>query len=77
LPDAGRSGHQAAGVSSLNSKAEIRNSKFETREGYWLKTEQPGLGVEVNEEEARKHPFQPEAMPTTSIRAADGAILDW
>ena len=54
----------------------VRHS-LETREGYWLKTEQPGLGVEVNEEEARKHPFQPEAMPTTSIRAADGAILDW
>jgi len=54
----------------------VRHS-LETREGYWLKTEQPGLGVEVNEEEARKHPFQQEAMPTTSIRAADGAILDW
>jgi len=54
----------------------VRHS-LETREGYWLMTEQPGLGVEVNEEEARKHPFQQEAMPVTSIRARDGAILDW
>jgi len=54
----------------------VRHS-LETRDGYWLKTEQPGLGVEVNEEEARKHPFHQEPMPTTSIRAADGAILDW
>jgi galactonate dehydratase len=54
----------------------VRHS-LETRDGYWLKTDQPGLGVEVNEEEARKHPFQQEAMPTTTIRARDGAILDW
>jgi len=54
----------------------VRHS-LETREGYWLKTEDPGLGVEVNEEEARKHPFRQEVMPATSIRAGDGAILDW
>jgi galactonate dehydratase len=54
----------------------VRHS-LETRAGYWLKTEQPGLGVEVNEEEAAKHPFQQEVMPPTSVRAGDGAILDW
>jgi len=56
---------------------EVVRHALETRDGYWLKSEQPGLGVEINEEEARKHPFQQELMPTTSIRAADGAILDW
>ena len=54
----------------------VRHS-LTTRNGYWLKTEQPGLGLEVSEDEAPKHPFRQEAMPATSIRAADGAILDW
>jgi galactonate dehydratase len=50
---------------------------LETRDGYWLKTEQPGLGVEVNEAQAAKHPFQQEVMHPMTIRAADGAVLDW
>jgi L-alanine-DL-glutamate epimerase-like enolase superfamily enzyme len=54
----------------------VRHS-LETREGYGLKTDEPGLGVEVNEEGAAKHPFQQEVMPPTSLRAGDGAILDW
>lgn len=54
----------------------VRHS-LETRDGYWLKTEKPGLGVEVNEKEAAKHPFRQEVMLPTTIRAADGAILDW
>lgn len=54
----------------------VRHS-LETREGYWLKTEEPGFGVEVNEEEAAKHPLQQEVTPPSSIRAGDGAILDW
>jgi galactonate dehydratase len=54
----------------------VRHS-LETREGYWLKTDVPGLGVEVNEQEAAKHPFQQEVIHSTTIRAADGAILDW
>jgi galactonate dehydratase len=54
----------------------VRHS-LATRAGYWLKTEEPGLGVEVNEEEAAKHPFQQEVIHSTTIRAGDGAILDW
>jgi galactonate dehydratase len=45
--------------------------------GYWEKTESPGLGIEVNEVEAAKHPFQQETFATSVARAADGAILDW
>jgi len=54
----------------------VRHS-LTTQNGYWLPTEAPGLGIEVNEREAARHPFQPEAMPQLAIRAADGAILDW
>ncbi len=45
--------------------------------GYWSKTESPGLGIEVDEAEAAKHPFKQEAFATAVARAADGAILDW
>jgi hypothetical protein len=45
--------------------------------GYWSKTESPGLGIEVNEVEAAKRPFQQETFATSVARAADGAILDW
>lgn len=54
----------------------VRHS-LETRVGYWQKTEVPGLGVEVNETEAAKHPFQQEVMHPATIQARDGAILDW
>jgi galactonate dehydratase len=45
--------------------------------GYWSKSESPGLGIEVNEAEAAKHPFKQETFATSVARAADGAILDW
>jgi galactonate dehydratase len=45
--------------------------------GYWVKAETPGLGIEVDEAEAAKHPFQQETFATSVARAADGAILDW
>ena len=48
-----------------------------TKDGYWQITDAPGLGIEVDEKEAAKHPFQQEYMHSTTIRAADGAVLDW
>jgi galactonate dehydratase len=37
----------------------------------------PGLGVEVNEMEAAKHPFKPEVMHTLGAVLADGTVVDW
>ena len=37
----------------------------------------PGLGVEINEVEAAKHPFKPEVMHTLSAVLGDGTIVDW
>jgi galactonate dehydratase len=56
---------------------DVVNSSLQTKSGYWLPTTQPGLGIEVNEAKAKQHPFLPEVMHPTSIRATDGAILDW
>jgi galactonate dehydratase len=35
----------------------------------------PGLGVEINETEARKHPFEPEVL--MAYRRKDGSVADW
>lgn len=35
----------------------------------------PGLGIEINEEEARKHPFQQEVLQRTFYK--DGSVGDW
>lgn len=45
--------------------------------GYWLPSDAPGLGIEVNEKAAAKHPFEQEIIHATTVRAHDGAILDW
>jgi galactonate dehydratase len=45
--------------------------------GYWLLPEAPGLGIEVDEAAAARHPYQPEVHHPATARAQDGAILDW
>lgn len=56
---------------------DVVESELETRNGYWMPPEKPGLGIEINEKEARKYPFKQEVMHSTTIRAPDGSILDW
>ncbi|HUY13456.1 MAG TPA: galactonate dehydratase [Terriglobia bacterium] len=64
-------------LSDVPWRWEVVRHSLQTQDGYWQKTEAPGLGVEVNEVEAARHPFQQEVMHPTTIRAKDGAILDW
>jgi galactonate dehydratase len=45
--------------------------------GYWMPSDAPGLGIEVDEAAAAKHPFQQEIIHATTVRAHDGAVLDW
>lgn len=56
---------------------DVVQSHLETKDGYWLPCEAPGLGIAIDEKEAAKHPFLQEVMHSTTIRAKDGAILDW
>jgi galactonate dehydratase len=56
---------------------DVVRSHLSTENGYWLPTQAPGLGIEVDEEQAKKHPFRQEVMHSTTIQAPDGAILDW
>ena len=56
---------------------EVVKSSLVTEKGYWLPSDEPGLGIEVDEVRAKDHPFQQEVMHSLSIRAPDNAILDW
>jgi galactonate dehydratase len=56
---------------------DVVRHQLKTESGCWLPTEAPGLGLEVDEAAAAKHPFAPEVMHSTTVRAHDNAILDW
>jgi galactonate dehydratase len=46
-------------------------------DGCWEVPESPGLGVEVDEAVAARHPFRPEVIHTTNAVLDDGTIVDW
>jgi galactonate dehydratase len=56
---------------------EVVRHGLETENGHWLPSEAPGLGIEVDEGAARRHPFQQEIIHSTTVQARDGAVLDW
>lgn len=48
------------------------------REGNrWAIPTEPGLGVEVDEREAAKHPYQPEVAHSSAAVLGDGTVVDW
>lgn len=46
-------------------------------DGAWQIPEAPGLGIEVDERVAAKHPFKQEIIPTGEAVLSDGTIVDW
>ncbi len=56
---------------------EVVRQNLRMEAGYWLMPEAPGLGIEVDEAAAARHPYQPEVQHSQVARAPDGAILDW
>jgi len=47
----------------------------EFKDGYMMVREAPGLGTDVNEELAKKYPYQRAYLPTA--RRRDGSVQDW
>ncbi len=47
----------------------------EIEDGYALPLEAPGIGIEIDEHEARKHPYKPDRI--LRLFHADGAVADW
>ena len=44
---------------------------------HWQVPLEPGLGVEVDEREAAKHPYRPEVAHSSAAVLADGTVVDW
>jgi len=55
---------------------DVVKTPLRSEAGYWLPPEDPGLGVEVDEEEARKHPFQQEILEQVVFHE-DGSVAEW
>ena len=46
-------------------------------DGCWQVPEAPGLGIEVDERVAARHPFEQEVLHTANAVLADGTVVDW
>jgi mannonate dehydratase len=44
-------------------------------DGYLLPGDEPGLGVDIDEERAARHPYRPAVLPVARLQ--DGTMHDW
>lgn len=54
---------------------DVVDSTLELRDGHVLPPQRPGLGVEVDEKAAAKHPYRPELE--MKLFHPDGSVADW
>jgi galactonate dehydratase len=64
-------------LSDVPWRWEVVRHSLRSEGGYWLPSDAPGLGIDVDEAAAARHPFQQEVIHSNTVRAHDGAILDW
>jgi len=57
--------------------SEVADTPIRMVDGAWQIPEAPGLGVEVNEAVAAKHPFQQEVLHAQHAVLPDGTVVDW
>jgi galactonate dehydratase len=46
-------------------------------DGLWQMSTTPGLGVEIDEGVAQKHPYRQKPFITADARMPDGTFVDW
>ena len=56
---------------------EILDHPLVMTDGYWPLPERPGLGVDINEKAAARHPFVQEHFFTRDALMPDGTVVDW
>jgi galactonate dehydratase len=44
---------------------------------YWEVPQEPGLGIEINEQAAARHPFKQEHFESAHATLPDGTVVDW
>lgn len=57
--------------SDVEWRKDVTNESLEYKDGYMTISDKPGLGIEINEEECLKHPYQPH-----TLRHYTGALTD-
>ena len=55
----------------------VSQSPLHRTGAHWAIPEAPGLGVDVDEVEAARHPYQQEPFPTLDATMPDGTVVDW
>jgi galactonate dehydratase len=55
----------------------VAQSPIRREAGYWQVPDTIGLGIEIDEAEAARHPFQNESIETRNAVLSDGLIVDW
>jgi galactonate dehydratase len=55
---------------------EVVETEMRREAGHWLPLDAPGLGIEVNEQEAAKHPFEQETLQQMVFHD-DGSVAEW
>ena len=63
-------------VSDVPWRFDVVSTKPEMKDGHWLPPSGPGFGFDINEAEARKHPFQQEVLEQM-IFHDDGSVAEW
>jgi galactonate dehydratase len=56
---------------------EVLQGPIRMVDGHWQIPDAPGLGVEIDEAVAAKHPFKQEIMAATEAVLPDGTVVDW
>ncbi len=56
---------------------EVVQWPIQPKPGRWDLPEKPGLGLEINEEAVRQHPFQQDVLHPANAVLADGVVVDW
>jgi galactonate dehydratase len=56
---------------------EVAETPIRRVDGAWQIPDKPGLGVEVDEKVAAKHPFAQEVLHATHAVLSDGTVVDW
>jgi galactonate dehydratase len=56
---------------------DVVSTPMQRHGNHWTVPTAPGLGVEVDEREAAKHPYQPEVAHSSAAVLADGTVVDW
>jgi galactonate dehydratase len=56
---------------------EVVDGPIRMVDGHWAVPDRPGLGVEVDETVAARHPFAQEHLHATNAVLGDGTVVDW